>query len=81
LGCPGSIFVHFWSSKWCKICLNSDFFRKVPTCVWNESAAADCVWGLPGSLQKCLQNVLEIWLGFEARFLAKNTHNVSQMGS
>ena len=52
-----------------------------PTCVWNEPAAADCVWGLPGSLQECLKNVLELWLGFEARFLAKNMPKVSKMGS
>ena len=51
------------------------------TCVWSEPAAADRVWGLPGSLQKRLQNVLEIWLGFEARFSAKKMPKVSKMGS
>ena len=71
MGCPGSILVHFWSSRWCNICLNSDFFRKVPTCVWNQPAAADCVWGLPSSPQKSVKNVLEIWLDFEAHLLVK----------
>ena len=66
--CPGSVSVHFWSSKWCNICLNSDSFSKVPTCVWSQPAAADRVWGLPGSSQKSVKNVLEIWLDFEARF-------------
>ena len=53
----------------------------MPTCVWSEPAASDCVSGLPGSLQKYVKNVFEIWFVFEALFFTKNMPKVSNIGS